>query len=524
MKLKTIDYLKETRQEFYLCRICQEIVKKLHFDSEEHIAKFNNVLSIDVRKVFENAFISIKIHFYDTRYNYTYTDLYFKKHIKDLILKNIDDTKYYKSYILKKNMISFNYKPDLHHYSQKYNSNDIINDINRIESLEKNDYWMKPYLINTSTEDYDYNVDKMYEDLDKINLNQTGDSIKIIHNTGCNIMMISECELLRGNKFNFKLIPKLFYDSKIINVIKNKDEKCFIYCYIRKFLNQVNKHAERVNKKDKEICIKLEEELKYNFDNVKIKDLDQIENLLETNIYVYSCDKNFKNKIPIYKSEKNYEKYLDLLLFENHYMNIKRIDLFFNPIISKKKYFCRNCCNSFFPENKYNDYIKFWETYKPMILLPSKNKYLEFKNIKNTIQLPFICFADIEIYMLYKNEEIFNHENLMNGYYIHCLDEKYSKKVQLYYKLEDFRDNLIKELDYFEKINENVFNYDIDMSTFDQKEFDDVKICKYCNHNFDHKYNFRQITLREKVDKVKLKRFLIMILICQHLIKMNLMM
>ena len=28
------------------------------------------------------------------------------------------------------------------------------------------------------------------------------------------------------------------------------------------------------------------------------------------------------------------------------------------------------------------------------------------------------------------------------------------------------------------------FNYDIDMSTFDQKEFDNVKSCKYCNHNF----------------------------------------
>ena len=143
-----------------------------------------------------------------------------------------------------------------------------------------------------------------------------------------------------------------------------------------------------------------------------------------------------------------------------------------------------------------------------MILLPSKNKYIEFKNIKNTIQHPFICFADIESYMLYKNKKVSNHEHLMSGYYLHCLDEKYSKKVQLFDRLEDFRDNLIKELDYIENINENVFNYDIDMSTFDQKEFDDVKFCKYCNHNFDHKYNGRQITLTEKVDKYKLKRII----------------
>ena len=33
MKLKTINYLKETNQEFYLCRIYQQIVNKEHFDS-----------------------------------------------------------------------------------------------------------------------------------------------------------------------------------------------------------------------------------------------------------------------------------------------------------------------------------------------------------------------------------------------------------------------------------------------------------------------------------------------------------
>ena len=95
----------------------------------------------------------------------------------------------------------------------------------------------------------------------------------------------------------------------------------------------------------------------------------------------------------------------------------------------------------------------------------------------------------------------------MSGYYLHCLDEKYSKKVQIFDTLEKFRDNLINELDYIENINENVFNYEIDMSTFDQKEFDNVKICKYCNHNFE-KYNKRQITLKEKVDKYKLKRII----------------
>ena len=272
---------------------------------------------------------------------------------------------------LPKNMLNSNHKTELVHYSDKFNSNNIINDINNIEVLEKNDEYLKPYLIKNDVHDYQYDIDQMYEDLDKVNFIESENSITYINNMGCDIK-ITECELLHGSQFDFEKIPKIFYNSKVINIIKNKDEKCFIYCYIRKYLNLVNKHSERVSLKDKEFAKKIEEELEYNFDNVKIKDLNQIENLLETNIYVYSCNKNLKNKIPIYKSDKNYEKYLDLLLFENHYMNIKRIDLFLNPDVKNKTYFCRNCSNIFYSEIKYNEHIKFCETNKPVILLPSK--------------------------------------------------------------------------------------------------------------------------------------------------------
>ena len=112
-----------------------------------------------------------------------------------------------------------------------------------------------------------------------------------------------------------------------------------MYCYIRKFLNHVDNHSDRVSLKDKEIANKLEEELNYNFNNVKTKDLSKIENLLETNISVYTCNQNFKNRTTIYKSNKNYEKYLDLLLYENHYMNIKNISRFFSPTDSHKNIF-----------------------------------------------------------------------------------------------------------------------------------------------------------------------------------------
>ena len=71
--------------------------------------------------------------------------------------------------------------------------------------------------------------------------------------------------------------------------------------------------------------------------------------------------------------------------------------------------------------------------------MPSQNKYLQFKNLKNTIQHNFICYADIESYMIHKDENLYEHDHLMSGYYLHCINDKYSKKVQLFDKLKDFQ-------------------------------------------------------------------------------------
>ena len=118
--------------------ICAEIVNKEHFETEEHINKFNSVCKINIVKSLKDSFITIRCKFIDTRYNYIYNDLYFKKYIKEIILKNIDTNKYYKSYIIKKNMLEFNQgKRDPMYISEKQDSNNILYDIENIENLEK---------------------------------------------------------------------------------------------------------------------------------------------------------------------------------------------------------------------------------------------------------------------------------------------------------------------------------------------------------------------------------------------------
>ena len=135
--------------------------------------------------------------------------------------------------------------------SERHDSNNILSDVQNIENLEKNEERnLKPYLIKNSSSDYNYKIKKMYEDLSKVNFKESGDSIYYMNSSGCHIH-ISECELLKGSNYNFENIPKIFYTSRVISIIKNKDEKCFIYNYIRKFLNNVNKHQDRVSLKDK---------------------------------------------------------------------------------------------------------------------------------------------------------------------------------------------------------------------------------------------------------------------------------
>ena len=156
---------------------------------------------------------------------------------------------------------------------------------------------------------------------------------------------------------------------------------------------------------------------------------------------------------------------------------------------------------------KFEEHLKFCKTNKTQLLLPSQNKYLQFKNLQNTIQHNFIVYADIESQMIF-NDNVYEHKHLMSGYYLHCIDKKYSKKIKLFDKLEDFRDNLINELDYIKNINKYKLNFDIDMKNFNKEEFDKVEKCKHCDHKFEEDYNNRKITLTEKVDKYKLQRII----------------
>ena len=288
--------------------------------------------------------------------------------------------------------------------------------------------------------------------------------------------------------------------------MRNNDDKCFLYCYIRKFKNVVTNKAFRISKKDLSIAEEIMDECDMDFENVSLDELDKIEVLLKINIHIFGCNKKFNSKKIIRKSKSNFDNDLDLLLIDEikHYILIKNINKFISDNSHAIKT-CRNCLNVFYSEIKYKEHIEYCKFRKAKKLMSSFKKYMKFENLKNCILNNWIIHSDFECIIDPITKE---HEFIAGGYYLECRNNKFSKKVQTFYDLKDYTTSLVEELVYIDSIESNYLQNEIDYSNFNQQEFDNVKICKYCKCEFNHPYNDRYIILYEIVDKEKLKYIL----------------
>ena len=105
---------------------------------------------------------------------------------------------------------------------------------------------------------------------------------------------MSECDIFSsGNSLEINKIPDIFFQKRNLVIIKNlNDNKCLLWCFIRKHLNPIEKNVSRINKKDIEISKELIDEFNIDFENISIGEIDEVENFLECNIHVFGCDKN----------------------------------------------------------------------------------------------------------------------------------------------------------------------------------------------------------------------------------------
>ena len=503
-KLDGMINVKKLDVDKFNCLLCNQYISKDHYFSKEHINNFENNISIKTKDSIKKKFVDLIFDFHIIDKNVLYKDLYFKDYFKKTIFKNCDNDKNHKITLYKFNQALMKHN-DIKYWVEKYILQNI-NDIDNIDRLKLKDNRNDLDLINIgNSEISNYNAEDNLEELNILLMHEDYDSsIMSIQNSRL-IVKISEYDIFSGGN-EIDKIRELFFKKKNLLIMKNDDNKCFLYCYIRKFKNIVNNNTSRITKKDLLIAEEIIDECNMDFENVSLDELDKIENLLKVNIHIFGCNKKFNSKKIIRKSKSDFDKDLDLLLIDDitHYILIKNINKFIsdNSRVIKT---CRNFLNVFCSEIKYKDHIEYCKFRKPMKLMPSFRKYMKFENLKNFILNNWIIHSDFECTIDPVTKE---HSFIADDYYLECRNHKFSKKVQTFYDLKENTISLVKELVYINDIESNYLQNEIDYSTFNQEEYDSVKICKYCKCEFNHPYNDRYIILHEICDKEKLKYIL----------------
>ena len=206
-----------------------------------------------------------------------------------------------------------NYKISIYKYNQKVKG-DLTNywidkynidNINEIDNIDKLNLKNLKYSNITDFNDvigfnrHTYDGD----DLENINIISRGDidydilQVRIVQNTRL-VIKLSECELFCiGNSNEINKIPELFFKKRNLLIVKNlKNDKCLLWCFVKRFLNPVKNNSSRITKKDIEICKELMVEHDIDFENVSLDEIDKIEDLLECKIHIFGDDKKLNSK------------------------------------------------------------------------------------------------------------------------------------------------------------------------------------------------------------------------------------
>ena len=260
---------------------------------------------------------------------------------------------------------------------------------------------------------------------------------------------IFKYQALKKHVGSYILLPKFLQRYGLIN-IKNKDDYCFIWSYIR-YLNPQLKDSNRIKLTDKKLFNEIKQKLiNFNFPSkINKTNIKKIEDILKINSCILTADEK-ENVYPMFTSENNHKSDLNLFYYMNHICLIKYINkyLFRNNRDKNKKYFCVRCLNSFISQenlNKHKDLCIKYNTKSEKLVLHSENTILKFNKINEIIKTPFTIYYDIETYGKYlkntkQNSKIQNttHEQLLKPYLIGYIlknncNDKFSKKMSNFY-------------------------------------------------------------------------------------------
>ena len=199
-------------------------------------------------------------------------------------------------------------------------------------------------------------------------------------------------------------LPDWIMRKKAILSIRNKDEKCFLWCVLR-YLHPRDKNDFRLTDlKQKENSLNT----KGIAFPVKLKDISKFEKLNPDlpGINVFSV--NERNKFyPLRMAQRDPQKTIDLFLFEKdgkyHYSLIKSFSRLFRSQITSRTngriHICKRCFSHFSKEELFQRHIEYCSSNESVVVkMPAKNSKLEFKNYFKKLPIPFVVYADFECF------------------------------------------------------------------------------------------------------------------------------
>ena len=208
---------------------------------------------------------------------------------------------------------------------------------------------------------------------------------------------VSKYDPFIGSSY-LELPKKLRNSMKGLINIKNDDEKCFLWCHVR-HLRPQERDPNRVKKEDRVVASQL------NYRGIRfpveISQVDRVEKQNEISINIFG----YENKvIKLRSSSAKYKEVMNLLLIErdgkSHYVLIKDFNkLMFNITKDRnKKHFCMHCFQHFLSDEVL---VKHKEDCivingDQAIRMPKEGSYVEFKNYRRRLQVPFVIYADFE--------------------------------------------------------------------------------------------------------------------------------
>ena len=207
---------------------------------------------------------------------------------------------------------------------------------------------------------------------------------------------------MRGS--SYIQLPDWIMRKKALLNIKNKDEKCFLWCVLR-YLHPKGKNAELLTDlKQKENSLNTKG-IKF---PVRVKDISKFEKLNPglPGINVFSVNEN--NKFyPLRMAQRDPQKTIDLFLYEEegkyHYLLIRNFSrLFQSQITSRtngKIFICKRCFTHFSKEELFQRHIEYCSSNESVaVKMPTRNSKLGFNNYYKKLPIPFVVYADFECF------------------------------------------------------------------------------------------------------------------------------